>query len=699
MKKRIWLALLPIALLWCGCSEDEYDHTREITAVASTADVTVSQSTRTAITDTSFGGKDARVLATATSGVYSTLYCNGIMNFKDKDVAARYSGTYYGKNSFPESGAPQTVWLSGLYPATGWGCDTGETIAGGVVTYTVDGKTDIMYAKEEENHKGGSAAALTFEHLLTLLKINLETLGTARIKVHEITLIGTGAAGGLVHPVCSISLNSPSAVNFIGGQGTTTLPCWLTASETEFIDKNIDPTDTDDAEAYILAPPLSDGEVVGEEDYTLLVAYTIDAEEEETVDVPVNLQKGATIGDYAGDTAGRSFVITLRFSGGDVAATAKIEDWVPAGDGVSENLQAILPELTPQGETPAYDGLTNCYVVVPGEELVFPVKRAYEYISGTDFSNTLRTGGEYTGRFTAEVLWMDAGVINETKVYGSGKESVVALKTNSGANGNAVVAIKKINTDDIVWSYHIWVIDFDPRFGDSAELSSDASCSPYGTSLTLMACDLGDLTKDVSMNVNGLVYQWARKDPFDVTRLLEGQDGFHGVEITAETGNRIYAITNPTSLIETKDNHWFSTDDYDTWGMDGGKFENDPCPYDYHVLDTEYTTFGEYGLVDLDFEFRAIQEGISWECIKSNGHGKYWITKTAINYSSLDDKMTTTACVNKWTMRRGAWADENNKAWSYTILDDDIWGFITVYPTILTDEITTLPVRCAKDNP
>jgi hypothetical protein len=519
MKKRIWLALLPITLLWCGCSEDNYDHTRGITAVASATDVTVSQSTRAAITDTSFGGKDARVLATESPGNYSTLYCNGIMRFKDKDVAARYSsGQYYGENSFPESGEPTTIYLSGLYPATGWGCDTGNKITGGVVTYALDGKTDLMYAPQDEAQKG-TAAALTFGHLLTYLKINLVRLGAATVTVHELKLIRT-AGDDKLNTVCSVKPDIPSAENAVSFSSDVDSPaelyCWLTSTESEFTGQNIPLHDESTVvEAYILAPPLIDDNVKTDEDYTFHVEYSIDGVENLTKDVAVNLKDDDNKTNYADATAGCSFIINLCFTAGDVAATAEITEWDDKGATVSLILQPnTVPDLTPQGDTGAIDNLTNCYMVKPGDELVFPVKRAY--VHGT---NILRaTDAPYTGGFIAEVLWQDPGVIaDDPIVYGNGTDAVIAVETNGGVHGNAVVAIK-MSGGDIVWSYHIWVTDYDPDNG------GPTWTNPNNDDYTFMNRNLGATANSLSLASIGLMYQWGRKDPFPGG--IEGTTGY-----------------------------------------------------------------------------------------------------------------------------------------------------------------------------
>jgi hypothetical protein len=144
-------------------------------------------------------------------------------------------------------------------------------------------------------------------------------------------------------------------------------------------------------------------------------------------------------------------------------------------------------------------------MVKPGGAVAFRVSRAYE--DEGQSNDTLRTGGEYTGDFEAAVLWDDNAVIDESAldVSGSGSNTVVYVETNNHV-GNAVVKIVK-KDDDVdktpVWSYHIWVTDYEGE--DPIQMANGHK---------FMDRNLGATTADLEPTAYGLLYQWGRKDPF-----------------------------------------------------------------------------------------------------------------------------------------------------------------------------------------
>jgi hypothetical protein len=337
MKTRIFFMLFAVALLWCGCSKNDDesgapdDDARLIRVSASAIDVTASQSTRAVVEGDKFSGQDARVLAALTDAGYADLRCNGIITFTNSTGAYGYGSINDGSNKYyPASG---TVYLSGLYPSTGWSCDTGTTISDGTVTRTVDdGKTDLLYAQSVENKKGLTTNdPLEFRHVLTQLNLWLKKDGAApTITVKKIELTGTGGTGNHVNTTCSVNLNTKE-VTFSGGSSSTTIVCKQTGSDEEFVNQSYS-LSTDAAEkAWVLAPSLKQSEVGTDKDYTLSVTYSIDTNEQPVQ--PVHLQLTTTDGTtlYDADTAGRRFNITLNFKGGGITATAKIAQWQPGG--------------------------------------------------------------------------------------------------------------------------------------------------------------------------------------------------------------------------------------------------------------------------------------------------------------------------------------------------------------------------------
>jgi len=95
-------------------------------------------------------------------------------------------------------------------------------------------------------------------------------------------------------------------------------------------------------------------------------------------------------------------------------------------------------------------------------------------------------------------------------------DSTVTVNANSNsATGNAVIAVYSgaNQTGDILWSWHIWVTNYDPDVpsaGDTCIVHNLA-----GVNYVFMDRNLGATTATVSISTTmGLLYQWGRKDPF-----------------------------------------------------------------------------------------------------------------------------------------------------------------------------------------
>jgi hypothetical protein len=533
-----------------------------------------------------------------------------------------------------------------------------------------------MYAPEDDTKRDGHAE-LTFDHLLTLLNIKLIKVGTAEITVKKITLVKTaGDADGKLNTVCSVALNTP-AVTFSSNEieTITELPCWRIDTDDKFEDqeeklKRTDkPDDEVEATAYILAPPLTAVQVDGVDkvkDYTLEVVFDCggDALTQE-VDLNLKKEENEVETDYDAPTAGCSFDITLKFSIGDISATAEITGWDRAGEDVDMLLPPLPIEATPQGNTGAIDELTNCYMVKPGKELVFPVKRAYVYDENEeDFTTTLRsTGEEYELGFRVKVLWKDADVILvPPMVIGTGKDALVWVRTKKEVQGNASVAVINNQTDEIVWSYHIWVTDYDPTIP-----------APVGTTEIvydtythqIFNVDLGDMGSGPAYEIKGLVYQWGRKDPFRTDDTYNEQEPFSFYH-TAKEGVSppiSWGIKNPTVLIAPLTNSWIFDAEQSTDGwidQDGTrKSLYDPCPFHSRVhkfnVDGEETDINHELGYDLWSPTNALVQFRN-NCVM------YRVRKLDAN------TVVSTGSVNKYRSFIGfKWTRFiDNKSWSYT---------------------------------
>jgi hypothetical protein len=244
------------------------------------------------------------------------------------------------------------------------------------------------------------------------------------------------------------------------------------------------------------------------------------------------------------------------------------------------------------------DGMTNCYMVKPGDPVTFPVSRAYTYNATTKtFNNTLHVDDTqtYTGEFDAAVVWADELVIKGTPtVTGSGNTAEVRVETNAtpANGGNAVVAIKKKGTQEIVWSYHIWVSKYkpdDPNAEDKAVYENQGNTNDNGRSYVFMDRNLGATFAGLGSGLGtGLFYQWGRKDPFPATDGTLPEGSFSRVATSNSLGTINNTIENPNVFLYNAstspyDWHWASRND-ELWNTSNNeKTIYDPCPSGWRV--------------------------------------------------------------------------------------------------------------------
>jgi hypothetical protein len=255
---------------------------------------------------------------------------------------------------------------------------------------------------------------------------------------------------------------------------------------------------------------------------------------------------------------------------------------------VGEDLSLAIPVMQ-NPYTDVIDGMSNCYVLAQGEKISFKVSRAYVH-NGTNFTNALRVGGEYTGTFGIGIVWQDFDLIDlaATKVEGNGNQAMVTVKVkdNASSRGNAVVAIYKNNDPtDIVWSYHIWI----PRY---AENPTTTTYTTETGGAVFMDRNLGATFAGTGYDRGtGLFYQWGRKDPFpDTGNAGDEQEGggkFTSTPIESSSiGTIPYTIAHPGEFIYGQTNgDWLWYNDEDIWGHGGKKTIYDPCPSGWRVPD------------------------------------------------------------------------------------------------------------------
>lgn len=135
---------------------------------------------------------------------------------------------------------------------------------------------------------------------------------------------------------------------------------------------------------------------------------------------------------------------------------------------------------------------------------------------------------------SAALLWQDApALLSDVRL----EEGRVHFTAGEG-QGNVLIAVRDAD-GRILWSWHIWVTDYDPSLQ-----------APKLNGLSWMTRNLGALSDDYDEtgSAKGFVYQWGRKDPFpsgagwndlnDIT--VYDASGTAATDLFANEANSIY---------------------------------------------------------------------------------------------------------------------------------------------------------------
>lgn len=176
--------------------------------------------------------------------------------------------------------------------------------------------------------------------------------------------------------------------------------------------------------------------------------------------------------------------------------------------------------------------------------------------------------------------------------------------------GNAVLAVTD-KDEKILWSWHIWVTDYDPA--EDPDIMGD---------IKVMSRNLGALANSNASSEDakrsyGLYYQWGRKDPFigpvtwdsTTSQTIYGNSGgavTHSFKASAaDTGTVEYAIANPSTFIAGRDEtfDWlYAARNNKLWSATS-KTLYDPCPEGWRVAPpTIWASLTTTGAASVDSE-------------------------------------------------------------------------------------------------
>lgn len=274
--------------------------------------------TRSAVTGTSMDGETARVIASTTTGDYSTTYADGTMTFGSAAVNYNASG-FTGTNTLPGTG---NLFIMALYPDAAWG--TLSTTS----SFTFTGIEDVMAAPQNTLASVGlTEAAFVFEHLLTKVDVNLKAADAAAVDVW-------GAVTDIKVTEVLSSTTFKNAVN-VTLAGTT--PSTLAPLATAFSGSETGWKTYTDADAEFTGQALALTTAAAAASYTIMAPFEAVATAG-TVDLQLSVTTensgGAKIINVtlpsasAGNTQGKAIKVTLNFKSTEISGTATVTDWV-----------------------------------------------------------------------------------------------------------------------------------------------------------------------------------------------------------------------------------------------------------------------------------------------------------------------------------------------------------------------------------
>lgn len=371
----------------------------------------------------------------------------------------------------------------------------------------------------------------------------------------------------------------------------------------------------------------------------------------------------------------------------------------------------------------------NCFMIAPGGAFCFnPYKY---YIDGKRVENTLLQSADWcnvtsgtinTPIRSVKVLWQTKengdvgepvlGVVNSLSDHtnivdltnGTDLENAriyCRIAPNTAGGSGVIAAYSGDNgTGDILWSWHIWVTEYNPDpTGDETVLTPAKRKLKYTysktprNSLPMMDRNLGAIAGFVDAvpqnplemsKANGLHYQWGRKDPFissysaevieSITNVLsatppKGLLNRYGPDGIQYVVNKSSVINSERDLFKKPDtfsssyenSSWLINNQY--WGGNGGnKTCNDPCPKGWRIVGYEdmYSVF-KSGYSDKNNRDPKLEEPniANGDNVKKNGgvavyfeeQGRgstcyyrltgYWETANSFNYIGAKSNMWT----------------------------------------------------------
>jgi hypothetical protein len=224
----------------------------------------------------------------------------------------------------------------------------------------------------------------------------------------------------------------------------------------------------------------------------------------------------------------------------------------------------------------------NSYIVAPSGSLTIPVD-----IKGNGEPTSAALASLSTTHTAASVgvVWQTTSGLVTLSGFNATSQTVTV--TASSTSGNAVIAAYASDGTTILWSWHIWVTNYNPNVKLNGTTYSYTPTT--GVTNVFMDRNLGALTTTYVNDANILHYQFGRKDPFPAASVVNAS-GTTSVDVTTTTQQTmLWSIQNPLKFI-CQSGDWSSTSSNYWWMGTGGtttipgvKTIYDPCPAGWRV--------------------------------------------------------------------------------------------------------------------